>query len=133
MNGNATSKTGTKKTILVVEDDRFYSNICKTKLTKEGYTVVIVSNGAWAVKYLEKQKPGLVLLDLIMPEFDGFEFLKTVRSNPQLADLPIIALTNLSQPEDKQKASVYGITDYIVKTSISIQDLITRIRKVLPA
>src|SRR3989344_430150 len=95
--------TSKKKTILVVEDDRFYANICKLKLTKVGYNVVVMANGAWALKAIEQQKPDLILLDLVMPEVDGFETLASIKRNPEFTAIPVIVVTNLGQPEDIKK------------------------------
>lgn len=120
-----------KKTILVVEDDRFYANICKLKLTKEGYNVVVMNNGAWALKAIAEAIPDLVLLDLVMPEFDGFETLKTLKSDEKFKNIPVIVLTNLGQPEDIKKATELGAKDYMVKTVIPIQKMVEKIRAVV--
>lgn len=122
-----------KKTIMVVEDDRFYGNICKVKLSKEGYTVVVMNNGAWALKAIAEKKPDLLLLDLVMPEMDGFETLKALKGNPETATIPVIVLTNLGQPEDVKKAMNLGAVDYMVKTVIPIQKMVEKVRSHLPS
>jgi len=122
-----------KKTILVVEDDRFYGNICKVKLSKEGYNVAVMNNGAWALKAIAEKKPDLILLDLVMPEMDGFETLKAIKSDPSSAKIPVIVLTNLGQPEDIKKAMDLGAIDYMVKTIIPIQKMVEKVRSHLPS
>lgn len=121
-----------KKTILVVEDDRFYANICKVKLTKEGYTVVVVGNGTWALQALEKQIPDLILLDLVMPEMDGFETMKAIKADKRFASIPIIALTNLGQAEDVKRVMDMGAKDYMIKTVIPIQKMVEKVRAIVP-
>jgi PleD family two-component response regulator len=117
-----------KKTILVVDDDRFYGNICKVKLTKEGFNVVVMTNGAWAIKAVAASKPDLILLDLVMPEMDGFETLKALKSDSTSKNIPVIALTNLGQPEDVKKAMSLGAVDYMIKTVITIQKMVEKVR-----
>jgi len=117
-----------KKVILVAEDDIYYANIYKVKLTKEGFDVVIAANGDWAIKLARQKKPDLVLLDLIMPVKDGFEFLKEIKKDPILAKTKIVVLSNLGQEEDIKKAREYGIDGYFIKTNVSIQELVSKIK-----
>lgn len=123
--------TAARKTILVVEDDRFYANICKMKLTKEGYNVVVMNNGAWALKAIADKIPDLILLDLVMPETDGFETLRAIRADERFKNIPVVALTNLGQPEDIKKAQELGVQDYMVKTVIPIQKMVDKVHALL--
>lgn len=117
-----------KKTVLVVDDDRFYGNICKVKLTKEGYNVIVMTNGSWALKTLSEKKVDLMLLDLVMPEMDGFETLKALKSDEKYKNIPVIVLSNLGQPEDLKKAIQLGADDYMIKTIIPIQKMVEKVR-----
>lgn len=118
-----------KKTILIAEDDLLYASVYLNKLTKEGYEVVVVSNGADAVKKAVEIKPNLILMDLIMPEMDGFTALKRIKSNPVTKDLRVVVMSNLGQDSDIQKAKDLGAEEYFVKANISIQELVERIRQ----
>jgi DNA-binding response OmpR family regulator len=115
--------------IVVAEDDRFYSSIFKTKLTKEGFDVVIAENGEEALKAIKARRPELLLLDLIMPVKDGFGVLKDLRADSKLKDLKVIVATNLSQEEDKQRVMALGAIDYVVKTNVSINEMVEIIKK----
>lgn len=117
-----------KKLILVAEDDVFYANIYKAKLTAEGFDVVIAQNGDEAIKFIANIKPDILLLDLIMPEMDGFQTLEALRANEKTKDLKVIVLSNLGQEEDIKRAKTYGVLDYIVKSDISIGDLVKVIK-----
>jgi CheY-like chemotaxis protein len=117
-----------KKFILVAEDDNFYANIYKVKLAKEGYEVVVVGNGEWVLKALQKKIPNLILLDLIMPVKDGFDTLKEIKANPVYAQIPVMILSNLSQEEDKQKAKDLGAVDFITKADVPIHDVLAKIK-----
>lgn len=118
-----------KKFILVAEDDNFYANIYKVKLAKEGYDVTVVGNGEWVMKAVAKRKPNLILLDLVMPVMDGFETLKELKSDASYKSIPVIVLSNLSQDEDVQRVKSLGALDYLVKTNISIHDVVEKIKQ----
>jgi len=119
------------KKILVAEDDRFLSNAYRIKLTKLGYEVTVMSDGEQVMKYLKDNMPDLILLDLIMPIKDGFETLKEIRSQIKFKKLPIIVASNLGQREDVKKATEMGATDYIVKSDLSLQELVDKIHSYL--
>jgi len=120
-----------KKLILVAEDDLFYANIYNAKLTAEGFEVVIAHNGDETIKFIQGRKPDILLLDLIMPEKDGFQTLEELRFNETTKDLKVIVLSNLGQEEDIKRAKAYGVLDYIVKSDISIQNLVKVIKDAL--
>jgi DNA-binding response OmpR family regulator len=113
-----------KKIILVAEDDAFYGNVFKTKLSKEGYDVIITENGKKALEVARDKTPDLILLDLVMPEMDGFETLQTLKSDDKLKGVPVIVLSNLGQDSDIDKAKQLGAKDYFVKSNVSIQKVV---------
>lgn len=119
---------GAKKYILVAEDDKFYANIYKTKLTKEGYEVVVVGDGAQAMKLARQKKPDLILLDIVMPVKDGFETLRELKADANLKSVKVVVLSNLGQEEDIKKAKELGAQDYIVKANVSIQQMMSKIK-----
>ena len=121
--------TSLKKLILVAEDDDFYANIYKVKLTKEGFDVVIARDGSEALKSARFKKPDLVLLDLIMPNKDGFETLKEIRSDANLKNIKVIALSNLGQEEDIKRVRELGANDYIIKTNVPLQEVINKVKE----
>lgn len=116
-----------KKYILVAEDDKFFANIYRTKLTKEGYEVAIVGDGVQTLKALRQRKPDLLLLDLIMPVKDGFETLKELKANPELRSIKILVLSSLGQEEDARRAREMGADEYVVKTSVTIDEMVDKI------
>lgn len=125
------AETGDHKIVLVVEDDKFYSNIYKVKLAKEGIDARLANDGNQALELARQEKPDLVLLDLIMPGKDGFETLKEFKADPELKDVRIVILSNLSQEEDVKRVMDAGALDYLVKANISLQDMVEHIKKYL--
>lgn len=117
-----------KKFILVAEDDNFYANIYKVKLAKEGFDVQVVGNGEWVLKMIQQKKPDVILLDLVMPVMDGFETLKALKSDPKTESIKVIVLSSLGQDEDIEKAKQLGASDYLIKTNVSIQQVVDKIK-----
>lgn len=120
-----------KKYILVAEDDRYFANTFLMKLGGAGYEVEIVGDGEAAIRAIKNRKPDLFLLDLIMPIKGGFEVLEELREKKLLNGLKVVVLTNLSPEENKQKALSFGVVDFIVKSNISIADILSKIKKYL--
>jgi CheY-like chemotaxis protein len=119
--------------VLIIEDDPFYSKISKTKLTKEGIAVKVVDNGDDALNVLAEQKPNLILLDLIMPGKSGFEILEEIKRNPLWKDIPVLVISNMSEPEDIRRIMDLGALDYLVKANVPIQEVTDKVKYHLQA
>ena len=117
-----------KKRILAVDD----AAIILTRITntlQNDYEVITVNSGTRALKYLEQEKPDLILLDIQMAQKDGIETLKEIRAMKDRADIPVIMLTGVEDKDFVLKSAKLGICDYILKPFYS-DDLTKRIRKV---
>lgn len=117
------------KAILIVEDEKPLSHALEMKLTKNGYSAKVVTNGTEAMKELKVNKYNMVLLDLIMPIMDGFELLTAMKDAK--ITIPSIVLSNLGQEEDRAKAKTLGAIDYFVKANTPISEIIARVEKAL--
>lgn len=117
--------------LLVAEDDQFYANLYRTKLEKEGFGVVVASNGTETLELLKKHHPNLIILDLVMPEMDGFEVLKKLKEESDLKDVPVIILSNLGQEEDIERAKEFGVFKYIIKSNVSIHQMVESVEEAL--
>lgn len=106
------------------------SGMYKIKLTQEGYEVVLASNGVDAIEMVEREKPDLILLDVIMPGLDGFSVLEDFRQNKKLTT-PIILLTNLGTDEDKKKGEAMGASSYLLKASMTPNEVSAEVKKYL--
>jgi len=105
---------GQKQTILAVDDTLANIDVLKGVLAQD-YLVQAALNGKVALKIIEKQKPDLILLDIMMPEMDGYEVCKILKSKKLTNDIPIIFLTAKSQEDDEAKGLSLGAVDYITK------------------
>ncbi|MBU0620151.1 response regulator [Patescibacteria group bacterium] len=119
--------------ILLVEDDNFLREICTKKLTKQGFIVYEAIDGEQALKKLEKVRPDIILLDIILPIIDGFEVLKQIRSHKdkKIQKTPIIILSNLGQKNDVDKAFTLGANNYLIKAHFTTDDILDKIKKEL--
>ncbi len=107
------------KKILIVEDDEAISNMYQTKLKQEGYEVLSAYNGSDGLNVAKKEKPDLILLDVILPQLDGFAVLEELKQGRDTAKIPVVMLTNLSTNEDQTKAKKFGADGYLVKASLT--------------
>lgn len=114
---------------MIVEDDRFLSFLLKTRLEKDGLTVVQAFDGEAAVQALKTTTPNVVILDLVMPKVTGFEVLKAISISPQMAGVPVIVVSNLAQDSDIEKVRELGAREYFIKVKISVDDLVKHIEE----
>jgi DNA-binding response OmpR family regulator len=114
--------------ILVIEDDKFLRELIVQKLLKEGYETTEAVDGEEGIQRVAKDKPDIVLLDIILPGIDGFEVLRRVRENEEIRDIPIIILSNLGQQDDVEKGMELGAKDYLVKAEFTPTEIVEKIR-----
>lgn len=120
-----------KKKILLVEDDRMIGSMYKMQLAQDDYDVVWVENGGDVLDAAKKEKPDVILLDVILPQADGFYLLEELRKKKSFKNTPIIMLTSLGTTEDKEKGKEKGATDYLVKPDLTPSQISTIIEKYL--
>lgn len=114
-----------QKKILIVEDEHPIATTLNLKLESHGYAIVQVANGTEALHALKKDTIDLILLDLVMPEMDGFSVLAELKK--QNNRTPIIVLTNLGQDDDAKRCKDLGAHDYFIKADTPLVDIVDRI------
>lgn len=119
------------KTILIIEDDDFFRELIRKKLTSKDFSFLEAVNGETGIEMMEEKKPDLVLLDLLLPNIDGFEVVTQIKSDPEISHIPIIVLSNLGQKEDIDRALKLGASDYLIKSQFDIDQVIEKITNVL--
>lgn len=117
--------------ILVIEDDKFLGSAYRVKLAKAGFEVKLATDGNEGLAALQTFLPDLILLDLIMPVKDGFAVLAELKANPQWKNIPVIVASNLGQKEDVDKSKQLGAADFIVKSDLSLENVINKINAIL--
>ncbi len=109
-----------KKKILIVEDEESLLKLESILLTSKGYDVRGVTNGKEALDAIAEEKPDLVLLDIMLPEIDGFEVCQTIKEDPETKDIPVIMLTAKKSREDMARGEKVGADWYITKPFKSV-------------
>ncbi len=119
------------KKIIILEDDRILLKALNIELISNGFEVLSATDGVAGIKIIEKEKPDLILLDLVMPKMHGFEVLKKLKNNKNTKNIPVIILSNLGQEEEIKKGMELGAFDYYKKASTDLSELSDKIKKSL--
>jgi len=119
-----------KKTVVIVEDEPDISELISIHLQKNGFKTKCFENGRVFFRYIENEKPSLLILDLMLPDMDGIEICKKIRGHESITDLSIIMLTARSDETDKILGLELGADDYMTKP-FSPKELVARVKAVL--
>lgn len=119
------------KKILIIEDDDFLRSLAVTKLQKHGYSVMTAADGEMGLELALKEKPDLLLLDLMLPGMSGFEVLEKIRANADTKTLKTVIFSNLGDSEDIKRGQELGVVDYLVKASFTLDELTEKISTIL--
>ena len=117
--------------ILVVDDEEDLRDLLDLQLRREGFQTTLAATGGEALALLQQIRPALIVLDLMLPDLTGTEVCRRVRSNPDLADIPIIMLTARGEEIDRVVGFEVGADDYVVKSTFSMREFLLRVRAVL--
>ncbi len=120
-----------KGKILIIEDDRYISKMYQLKLSLEGYDVQVADNGRIGVDKVKEFMPNIILLDILMPELDGFEVLKIIKEDSTTKGIPTLIMSNLGQEDHIQKGMKMGAIGYIVKSQFTPSKVVEKIKEVL--
>lgn len=120
-----------KSKVLLVEDEKMLADMYATKFSMEGYQIVNAYDGKEGLEAAKREKPHIILLDIIMPKLDGFAVLKELKDDESTKNIPVILLTNLGQESDVKKGKDLGADDYFVKANHSPQEIVELVKKKL--
>ena len=120
-----------KKDILIIEDEQFLGSLLIKKLENSGFYVRSFFDGEAGLKEVEKKKPDLILLDIVLPGMDGWEVLRRLKEKKHLKDIPVLIISNLGEPGDITKGRKAGATDYIIKADYSPQQIVDKVANIL--
>ena len=116
------------KKILLIEDEEILAELLQKKLTSQGYEVSLAKDGQEGWQKINQEKPDLILLDVIMPKMGGFEVLKKMREKPELANIPVVIISNSGQPVEIDRAKELGAKDWLIKTQFDPQEVIKKVK-----
>jgi two-component system, OmpR family, phosphate regulon response regulator PhoB len=112
-----------KSRVLIIEDDKLLRKACEAGLQKRGLEVLTASDGEEGIRQAQAGSPDLILLDMLMPKLSGMETLAALKKDEQTRHIPVVILSNSSMDTTMQKANDLGAAGYLVKASLSLQQL----------
>ncbi len=118
-----------KNKVLWIESDKLIIKILSQKLIDSGFDLTIAKTGESALEILEKNKPDIILLDVILPKMTGFGVLQKINSNPELRDIPVIVFSNNSNSDDMARAKQFGVKKFLLKASSFPDQIVEEINK----
>ena len=119
------------KKILFIEDEAALQEALGSFLRQSGYEVISALDGEIGLRLAESEQPDLILLDIVLPKFGGFEVLERLKKNDKVKEIPVIILTNMENMEDINKAIELGAKTYLVKTQYELKEVIDKIKKII--
>lgn len=119
------------KKILIIDDTQFYQAVYRQRLLSEGFSVLVANNGIEGLKILFKERPALVLLDLVMDGMDGYKVLHIIRSQPEVKDIPVIVSSVKGASHEVDRAIGLGAVDFLVKATTSPNKVVEKIKEVM--
>ncbi|MEN9407531.1 MAG: hypothetical protein RLZZ455_747 [Candidatus Parcubacteria bacterium] len=117
--------------ILLIEDDPFFQKFYSFKLREQQFEVFVGKDGVEGLQLVRSNKPDLILLDLIMPNKDGFEVLQELASDQELKNIPVLVFSTLSQEKDIARAKELGAKDYVNKSFFDFEKLLVKIQSMI--
>ena len=120
-----------KKNILVIEDDEFFRELISNELRSKWFEVSGAIDGQKGIEKARETKPNLILLDLLLPNIDGFEVLSTLKADSETSLIPVIILSNLDSREDVERGLKLGASNFLIKSQFSSEEIISKIKGVI--
>ncbi len=116
------------KKILIIEDDVFLGDVLTQKLINEGFETVLSRDGLEGYEKIKSFQPDLILLDIILPNMNGYEILEAKQKDPAMAPVPVIIVSNSGQPVEISRALALGVKDYLVKAQFEPEEVLVKVR-----
>lgn len=117
--------------VLIVDDDPYISEMYSLKFKESGFDIETAMNGKEALDKVKTYQPDIVLLDIVMPVYDGFEVLKRLKADPATAGQKVVILSNLGQKEDIERGKELLANDYIIKAHFTPSEVVEKVRSIL--
>ncbi|PIZ87963.1 MAG: response regulator [Candidatus Nealsonbacteria bacterium CG_4_10_14_0_2_um_filter_39_15] len=119
------------KKILLIEDEKILAEMYKEKFSQAGFEVLLAFESKEGLKMVKKERPDLIVLDILLPRENGITFLGWLRQDPEIAATPVVAFSNYDDPETKKQALKLGAKDYLIKTNYTPSEIVAKIKQLL--
>ena len=119
------------KKILIIEDEKILAEMYRDKFSQAGFKVIGAFDSEEGLKLAKKEKPDLILLDILLPKENGIAFLKKWKALPKVSSIPVVAFSNFDDPETKKEAKELGAKEYLIKSNYEPKDIVKRVNNYL--
>lgn len=116
------------KKILIIEDDRMLGGMYKEKFVEAGFEVFLALDSKEGLKMARKEKPDLIVLDILLPRENGIIFLKWLKKYKKTASIPVVVFSNYDDPETKKEAAKFGVKEYLIKANYTPRKIVKKIK-----
>ena len=116
------------KKILLIEDEKILAEMYKDRFTRAGFEVFLAFESKEGLALAKKEKPDLIILDILLPRENGITFLSWLRNDPETASISVIAFSNYDDLETKRRAAKLGAKDYLIKTNYTPQEIVEKVK-----
>ncbi|MFA6536643.1 MAG: response regulator [Candidatus Paceibacterota bacterium] len=120
-----------KAKVLIIEDDKFFIDLLAKRLSQAGFAVLFANDGKSGIAIIKTEKPAVVLLDVLLPETDGFEVLSQIKADESTKAIPVILLSNLGSKENLEKSQKFGAYNFMIKATVSLDQIIKEATKAI--
>ena len=119
------------KKILIIEDEKILADMYKEKFEIAGFKIFLAVDAEEGLNMAKKEKPDLILLDILLPRENGIFILEKIKEDSDLASIPIVAFSNYDDPQTKEKAKKLGVKDYLIKTNFTPEEVVVKVKEYL--
>jgi len=119
------------KKILIVEDEGILAEMYRDKFSQAGFEVYLTFDAKDGLNLAKKEKPDLIVLDILLPKENGIVFLSWLRKELEISTIPVVVFSNYDDPEIKRQAAKLGVKDYLIKTNYTPQEIVEKIKEYL--
>jgi DNA-binding response OmpR family regulator len=123
--------TNLKKKILIIEDEKLLAEMYRDKFKRAGFKIYLAFNSEEGLFLVKKEKPDLIILDILLPGENGINFLEKLKKDPETALIPVVVCSNYDDPEIKNKAKELGVKTYLIKANYTPREIINEIKAYL--
>jgi len=120
-----------KKKILIIEDEKILSEMYYDAFVHSGFKVLSADEARKGLIVAKKEKPDLIILDILLPDENGISFLKKLKEEPEISSIPVVVFTNYDGADIKKKAEKFGVEDYLIKANFTPQQFVEKIKNYL--
>lgn len=119
------------KKILIIEDEKILRDMYAQKLSRAGFEVLSVAGAEEGLEAAKKEKPDLILLDILLPKENGIFFLKKLRRDPKICQSEVVAFSNFDDSDTREEAKKLQVKDYLIKTDYTPREIVEKIKEYL--